>query len=98
MTSRRSTGSMRDHRSLPIEENAWFAGVSRPKDALVGEDRDPPSLIQLVPKLNGSLAQPNFSPIKTHGNGYRPTQGGLPNVQYESREFPIVYSVGSQDQ
>jgi hypothetical protein len=35
---------------------------------------------------------------KTHGNGYRTTQGGLPNVQYEPREFPVVYSVGSQDQ
>jgi cytoskeletal protein CcmA (bactofilin family) len=100
------------HRSLPIGENAWFAGVSRPKEASVSEDRDPPSLIQLVPKLNGSLAQPNFSPMlpalepinelvfycKRHGNGYRTPQGELPNVQYEPREFPVVYSVGSQDQ
>src|SRR6476646_3823201 len=45
------------HRSLAIEENAWFAGVSRPKE---NEDTDPQSLIQLVPtdakrQRNGSL-------------------------------------------
>ena len=44
------------HRSLAIEENAWFAGVSRPKES---EDTDPQSLIQLVPtegnrQINGS--------------------------------------------
>jgi hypothetical protein len=46
-------------RSLAIEENAWFAGVSRPKEVTASEDTDP-SLIQLVPtdanrQLNGSL-------------------------------------------
>src|SRR5262249_55145430 len=95
-------------------ENAWFAGESRPKEASVSEDTDPPS--QLVPtdanrEPNGSLAQPSFSPMlhvaepsnelvfycKTHSNGYRTTQEGLPNVQYEPREFPVVFSVGSQD-
>ena len=48
------------HRSLAIEENAWFAGVSRPKEASANEDTDPQSLIQLVPtdakrQRNGSL-------------------------------------------
>jgi hypothetical protein len=37
------------HRSLAIEENAWFAGASRPKEALASEDTDQPSPIQLVP-------------------------------------------------
>ena len=45
------------HRSLAMEENAWFAGVSRPKE---NEETDPQSLIQLVPtdakrQRNGSL-------------------------------------------
>jgi len=48
------------HRSLAIEENAWFAGVSRPKEVSASEDTDPQSLIQLVPtegnrQRNGSL-------------------------------------------
>jgi cytoskeletal protein CcmA (bactofilin family) len=47
------------HRSLSIEENAWFAGASRPKDASAS-DTDAPSPIQLVPpdgnrQINGSL-------------------------------------------
>jgi cytoskeletal protein CcmA (bactofilin family) len=37
------------HRSLAIEENAWFAGASRPKAASASENTDPPSPIQLVP-------------------------------------------------
>lgn len=37
------------HRSLAIEENAWFAGASRPKEASTSEDTDQPSPIQLVP-------------------------------------------------
>ena len=48
------------HRFLAIEENAWFAGASRPKEASASEDTDPPSPIQLVPtdgnrQINGSL-------------------------------------------
>jgi cytoskeletal protein CcmA (bactofilin family) len=48
------------HRSLAIEENAWFAGVSRPKEVSASEGTDPQSLIQLVPtdakrQRNGSL-------------------------------------------
>jgi cytoskeletal protein CcmA (bactofilin family) len=48
------------HRSLAIEENAWFAGASRPKEASASEETDPPSPIQLVPtdgirQINGSL-------------------------------------------
>ena len=48
------------HRSLAIEENAWFAGVSRPNQSSASEDADPPSPIQLVPtdgnrQVNGSL-------------------------------------------
>ena len=48
------------HHSLAIEENAWFAGASRPKEAPASEDTDPPSPIQLVPpdgnrQVNGSL-------------------------------------------
>ena len=46
--------------SLAIEENAWFAGVSRPNQSSASEDADPPSPIQLVPtdgnrQVNGSL-------------------------------------------
>jgi cytoskeletal protein CcmA (bactofilin family) len=37
------------HRSLAIEENAWFAGASRPKEASASENTDQPSPIQLVP-------------------------------------------------
>ena len=37
------------HRSLAIEEDAWFAGVSRPGEVSAKEDTDPQSLIQLVP-------------------------------------------------
>jgi cytoskeletal protein CcmA (bactofilin family) len=48
------------HRSLSIEENAWFAGASRPKEASANEDTDPPSSVQFVPRdgnrqINGSL-------------------------------------------
>ena len=48
------------HHSLAIEENAWFAGASRPKEASASEDTDPPSPIQLVPpdgnrQINGTL-------------------------------------------
>ena len=48
------------HRSLAIEENAWFAGASRPKEVSASEDTDPPTPIQLMPtdanrQLNGSL-------------------------------------------
>jgi cytoskeletal protein CcmA (bactofilin family) len=37
------------HRSLAIEENAWFGGASRPKGLSASEETDPPSPIQLVP-------------------------------------------------
>jgi cytoskeletal protein CcmA (bactofilin family) len=48
------------HRSLAIEENAWFAGVSRPEEALASGATDPQSPVQLVPtdgtrQINGSL-------------------------------------------
>jgi cytoskeletal protein CcmA (bactofilin family) len=49
------------HRSLAIEENAWFAGSSRPKKtSATSEHTNPPSPIQLVPpdgnrQINGSL-------------------------------------------
>ena len=48
------------YRFLAIEENAWFAGASRPKEASASEDTDPPSPIQLVPtdenrQLNSTL-------------------------------------------
>ena len=48
------------HRSLAIEENAWFAGVSRPKEVSASRATDSPSSIQLVPtdgnrQINGSL-------------------------------------------
>ena len=48
------------HRSLAIEENAWFAGVSRPKEASASGATDSRSSIQLVPtdgnrQINGSL-------------------------------------------
>jgi hypothetical protein len=48
------------HRSLAIEENAWFAGVSHPEEASASEATDPPSPFQLVPtdgdrQINGSL-------------------------------------------
>jgi hypothetical protein len=44
---------------LAIEQNAWFAGVSRPKEFSASE-ADPQRLIQLVPtdanrQHNGSL-------------------------------------------
>jgi cytoskeletal protein CcmA (bactofilin family) len=50
------------HRSLAIEENAWFAGVSRPQAASASEVRDTQSPIQLAPtegnrQFNGSLEQ-----------------------------------------
>src|SRR5262249_6502550 len=37
------------HRSLAIEENAWFAGVSHPEEAPASEVTDSRSPIQLVP-------------------------------------------------
>ena len=48
------------HRSLAIEENAWFAGVSHPEEASASGATDLPSSIQLVPTdgdrlINGSL-------------------------------------------
>jgi cytoskeletal protein CcmA (bactofilin family) len=48
------------HRSLAIEENAWFAGVSRPEEASASEATESRSSIQLMPtdgsrQINGSL-------------------------------------------
>ena len=48
---------------LAIEENAWFAGVSRPDEASASGATDSPSSIQLVPtngnrQINGSLEVP----------------------------------------
>jgi cytoskeletal protein CcmA (bactofilin family) len=48
------------HRSLAIEENAWFAGVSRPEEASATGVTDPRSPIQFVPtdgnrQINSSL-------------------------------------------
>jgi cytoskeletal protein CcmA (bactofilin family) len=48
------------HRSLAIEENAWFAGVSHPEEASASGATDSPSSIQLVPTdgdrlINSSL-------------------------------------------
>ena len=48
------------HRSLAIEENAWFAGVSRPEEASASGATDPQSPVQLVPtdgtrQINGSV-------------------------------------------
>ena len=37
------------HRSLAIEENAWFAGMSRPGEASASKVMDTQSPIQLVP-------------------------------------------------
>ena len=37
------------HRSFAIEENAWFAGVSRPEEASASGATDPQSPVQLVP-------------------------------------------------
>jgi cytoskeletal protein CcmA (bactofilin family) len=50
------------HRSLAIEENAWFGGVSRPEEAKASEVTDSRSPIQLVPtdgdqQINGSLKE-----------------------------------------
>ena len=48
------------HRSLVIEENAWFAGVSRPEEVSASQVTNPSSPIQDVPtngnrQVNGSL-------------------------------------------
>jgi len=48
------------HRSLAIEENAWFAGVSHPEEVSANGATDSPSSVQLVPtdgnrQINGSL-------------------------------------------
>ena len=50
------------HRSLAIEENAWFAGVSRPQQASASEATDTRSPVQHVPtdgnrQINGSLRE-----------------------------------------
>ena len=50
------------HRSLAIEENAWFAGVSHPQETSASEVTDTRSPIQLVPtdgnqQINGSLRE-----------------------------------------
>ena len=55
------------HRSLAIEENAWFAGVSRPEEALASEVTDS-ATIQLVPtdgtrQVNGSLEKEEHADI-----------------------------------
>ena len=48
--------------SLAIEENAWFAGVSRPQETSASEVTDTRSPVQLVPtdgnqQVNGSLRE-----------------------------------------
>ena len=50
------------HRSLAIEENAWFAGVSHPQETSASEVTDTRSPVQLVPtdgnqQVNGSLRE-----------------------------------------
>jgi cytoskeletal protein CcmA (bactofilin family) len=50
------------HRSLAIEENAWFAGVSRPQEASASDVTDTRSPIPVVPteanrQINGSLEE-----------------------------------------
>jgi len=56
------------HRSLAIEENAWFAGVSHPEEALASKVTDSRSPIQLVPtdgnrQVNGSLEKEEHADI-----------------------------------
>jgi cytoskeletal protein CcmA (bactofilin family) len=58
------------HRTLAIEENAWFAGVSRPEEASTSGVTDPRSPIQLVPtdknqQINGSLKKEVHADIAT---------------------------------
>ena len=55
------------HCSLAIEENAWFAGMSRPEEALASEVTDS-APIQLVPtdgnrQVNGSLEKEEHADI-----------------------------------
>jgi cytoskeletal protein CcmA (bactofilin family) len=50
------------HRSLAIEENAWFAGVSRPQEASASDATDTRFPIKVVPteanrQINGSLKE-----------------------------------------
>lgn len=50
------------HRSLAIEENAWFAGVSRPQEASASDVTDTRSPVEVVPteanrQINGSLKE-----------------------------------------
>ena len=57
-----------NHRSLAIEENAWFAGVSHPEEAKASEVTDSRSPIQLVPtdgnrQVNGSLENKEYADI-----------------------------------
>ena len=56
------------HRSLAIEENAWFAVVSHPEEATASEVTDSRSPIQLVPtdgnrQVNGSLEKEEHADI-----------------------------------
>ena len=58
------------HRSLAIEQNAWFAGVSRPEEASATEVTDPPSPIQHVPtdgnwQIDGSLEEEVYADTAT---------------------------------
>ena len=58
------------HRSLAIEENAWFAGVSHPEEALASKVTDSRSPIQLVPtdgnrQVNGSLEKEEHADTAT---------------------------------
>jgi cytoskeletal protein CcmA (bactofilin family) len=58
------------HRSLAIEENAWFAGVSRPEEASASRATDSGSSIQLVPTdgdrlINGSLEKEEHADTAT---------------------------------
>ena len=53
------------HSSLAIEENAWFAGVSRPEEASASGATDPQSPVQLVPtdgtrRINGSIDKERY--------------------------------------
>lgn len=70
------------HRSLAIEENAWFAGVSRPQETSASEVTDTRSPVQLVPtdgnqQINGSLREvPADTAAKEQAKGASP---GLSN-------------------
>jgi cytoskeletal protein CcmA (bactofilin family) len=81
------------HRSLAIEENAWFAGVSRPEEASASEATDSRSSVQLMP-TDGSR---QIKELKNSGTEQHPIdRSKLLTLHHRARGTPVSSPPGER--